>query len=57
MWWLSFVVPFACGAFCVWSLLLWCFLRWLGKTKAQEVQVAQVVTADGDSNSDCDGKA
>ena len=29
--------------------------RWLGKTKAQEVHVAQVVNADGDSDSDCDG--
>ena len=29
--------------------------RWLGKTKAQEVHVAQVVNADRDSDSDCDG--
>ena len=29
--------------------------RWLGKKKAQEVHVAQVVNADGDSDSDCDG--
>ena len=50
VWWLLFVVPFACGGFC-----LWCLLRWLGKTKAQEVHVAQVVNADGDSDSDCDG--
>ena len=48
MWWLLFVVPFACGGFC-----LCCLLRWLGKTKAQEVHVAQVVNADGDSKSDC----
>ena len=50
MWWLLFVVPFACGGFC-----LWCLLRCLGKTKAQEVHVAQVVNADGDFSSDCDG--
>ena len=37
------------------QLCLWCLLRWLGKTKAQEVHVAQVVNADGDSDSDCDG--
>ena len=50
MWWFLFVVPFACGGFC-----LWCLLQWLDKTKAQLVHVAQVVNADGDSDSDCDG--
>ena len=29
--------------------------RWQGKTKEQDVHVAQVVNADGDFHSDCDG--
>ena len=47
------------GSFCItlfrWSALTNTFQPKDSKTKAQEVHVAQVVNADGYSDSDCDG--